>query len=812
MGQRVRFGSHTVDLGSRTVECDGTPISLEPQVFDVLALLIEHRDRVVTKLELLDRVWGDRFVSPATLTSRVRDLRAALGDSGRSQHVVKTVHGRGFQFVARLDVVDEAQPAGFGAPTPLRTPAAEAGLKPLVGRADLLDEVHRRLAECRLVTLVGPGGVGKTHLMRHATAGLGAIVTDLTDVRDGDALLLSMLSAVGGTERADADVTEALAEMLAGRHILLVLDNCEHVIDAAIAATAELLRRCPGLRILATSRRPLQLGEETVIRVGQLDAESAADVLIGHAARHGVTLDRSDELLDVCRRLDGLPLALELAASKTRAIPLGDLSRLLGERLELLTDETNNADAHHASLDTAIRWSVDLLTERQRELLARFGVFVGQFDLAAVDTVCVGPGSSDRTETITDLVALVDLSLVEFDVATGRYRLLEPIRMFAESLGIDDDVRLRYRNHVLDVVDAAAPIRVATAARDLDAIRTAWPSLRALVATARAETDAATLHRAVAAVTRFAEQTFSFEVIDWAEAAIALDVAADRPTPPETHLALALLRTHRSDFDVAADHLARVEGADPSLVELARLWHHYFTGDLAATYACRDRLREIADGTGSYVERVAITAGHFLDKGAQRPFDPIEVARLDSWATDGDPVVAASAALCTVLRLDWDSQADEAIEALTTIIETARRLGLAFLASGASTARSIVLSTSPGAESSARVLRATLRSYVEVSSWQFALADFAAASLALVHGGRARDAAELLGARRAAGYVGDSSAEVEDQATEAARRALGDRAFDEAVRQGHARDVATATRLAIAAFDQIIGDRVAPSA
>lgn len=812
MGQRVRFGSHTVDLGSRTVECDGTPISLEPQVFDVLALLIEHRDRVVTKLELLDRVWGDRFVSPATLTSRVRDLRAALGDSGRSQHVIKTVHGRGFQFVAQLDVVDEAQPAGFGLPAVPRTAVAEAGLKPLVGRADLLDEVHRRLAECRLVTLVGPGGVGKTHLMRHATAGLGAIVTDLTDVRDGDALLLSVLSAVGGTERADADATEALVEMLAGRHTVLVLDNCEHVIDAAIAATAELLRRCPGLRILATSRRPLQLGEEAVIRVGPLDAESAADVLIGHAARHGVTLDRSDELLDVCRRLDGLPLALELAASKTRAIPLGDLSRLLGERLELLTDETHDADAHHASLDTAIRWSVDLLTERQRELLARFGVFVGQFDLAAVDAVCVGPGSSDRTETIADLVALVDLSLVEFDVATGRYRLLEPIRMFAESLGIDDDVRLRYRDHVLAVVEAAAPLPIATVARDLEAIRMAWPSLRAVVATARVDGDGATLHRAVAAVTRFAEQTFSFEVIDWAEAAIALDVAADRPTPPETHLALALLRTHRSDFDVAADHLARVEGAEPSLVELAHLWHHYFTGDLTATYACRDRLRKVAEGTGSYVERVAITAGHFLDKGAQRPFDPAEVARLDSWATEGDPVVAASAALCTVLRLDWDSQADEAIEALTTIIETARRLGLAFLASGASTARSIVLSTSPGAESSARVLRATLRSYVEVSSWQFALADFAAASLALVHGGRARDAAELLGARRAAGYVGDSSAEVEEQATEAARRALGDRAFDEALRQGSARDVATATRLAIAAFDQIIGDRVAPGA
>lgn len=354
------------------------------------------------------------------------------------------------------------------------------------------------------------------------------------------------------------------------------------------------------------------------------------------------------------------------------------------------------------------------------------------------------------------------------------------------------------------MIEAAGPLTAPSIADDIGTLRAAWPSVRALAADALAAGDAGTVHRLIRAVTSYAEQTFAFEVIDWADAAIALDEQQGVVTPSDTHLAAGLLRTHRSDFDGAAEHLVLAEDADAANLALARLWWHYFTGDLAAADDAADRIRQLTLGSGSYTEVVGAIASQFLDKGAQRPFDPDVVARLDEWAVAGDPVVAAGAELCAALRLDWLAEAESAVERLTAIVDRARLQGLAFLASGASTARSIVLAIAPDAGTSARVLRATLRSYADTGSWQFALADFAAVALALVRHDRAREAAELLGARRASGYVGDASADVEQQAVAAALDRLGRRAFDEALRQGTSRDAATATRLALAALDDVL--------
>lgn len=793
----IAFEDCTVDVGARSLVRADEPVPLEPQVFDVLITLIEHRDRVVTKLELFDRVWGDRFVSPATLTSRIRDLRRALGDSGRQQRIVKTAHGRGFQFVADLRPV---------AP-PTTTVRDVPSLKPLIGRDAELAELAEQLASERLVTVVGPGGVGKTHLTNHAMQRRDAIVAELADVRDADALHRSVLACAGGTERPDVDPADALVQFLNGRHTTLVLDNCEHVIDDVVELVAQLLRDCAELRVLATSRRPLGLGAERVLRLGPLRATDAVHLLVEHAARHGVELtDRHrGTVRDVCERLDCLPLALELAASKTRALPLQDLQRLLDDRFAVLTSDAHDAAVHHGSLDTAIGWSVDLLSEQQRRLLASLSVFVGSFDLAAVRAVCAPPGTSE-VAVVTDLMALTDVSLVAFDAATGQYRLLESIRMFAETIDMDPEVVDRLRSYVVATVETAGIMGTATFSTDITTITKLWPNVRAVAARAGASGDADTLHRLVAAATRYAEQTFAFEVLDWVDTAIALDEAAGATTPASTHIAGAILRSHQSDFIGARRHLERLPDERSAMSHLARLWHCYFTGDLAGADAAGVEIRRTDGGTGSYVEGVETVARFFLDKAARRTFDPEAVARLDGWAGGDDRGLAIGAALCAALRLDWGDEADVAIEQLTIVIGAAQRAGLAFLTSGASTARSIALAISPESETSARVLRATLRSYADLGSWQFALADFAATALTLVRNGRADAAAELLGTREASGFVGDTSSRLAESAAREARGQLGDARFDELVARGEARDPATATDLALAALTDIIGD------
>lgn len=799
---RVGFGDVVVDLAARTIERDGVPVPTEPQVFDVLALLMRNRERVVTKSELLDEVWGDRFVSPATLTSRIRDLRAALGDSGRHQRVIKTAHGRGFRFVAPL--------------RPFAGPAGDEGgpgwtLKPLIGRTDELAAIDRALGETRLLTLVGPGGVGKTHLMRHAIADRDVVLVELADVRDQPSLARSVLVAAGGTERPDVGPSDAAIDLLADRDAILVFDNCEHVIDEVVATTAEVLRRCPSVRVLATSRRPLHLAEELVVRVGPLADADAVELFVSHARRHGVDvsrqLDDPDTARELCSRLDRLPLALELAATKARAIPLTDLLGLLDDRFTALVASTDDAGGHHHSLEAAIAWSFELLRPSQQQLLLDLAAIVGDFDLDTARAV----GSRDGSVAlVADLMVLVDVSLVTFDAAIGSYGMLESIRMYAEQVGVDDAARGRVGDHLVAVAEAAGSLPVVSFADDVATIRRAWPGIRAVVGGALAEGDTSTVHRIVAATIRFAEQTFSFEVLDWALAAAELDGEGNRELPVTTSVAMALLLTHRGDFADAERHLVRTRSAealvgdDASLLGLAVLWHCYFTGDLEGADQAAASIREQERRSDTYEEIVATIASQFLDDGAQRPFDPSAIARLDEWALTGDRGVQRGAELCAALRLDRQTSADVAVERLTEIVDDAERSGWAFLATGASTARSISIATAPQTQTSIRVLRAALRSYASVGSWQFALADFGAVALALVRHGRPGAAAELLGARAAAGYVGDASNDVAEQAVDEARAALGDRRYSDTTRHGSARDVKTATRLAIAALDEIV--------
>lgn len=288
-------------------------------------------------------------------------------------------------------------------------------LTPLVGRDAELADLGRLFTEERFITLVGPGGVGKTRLAlelgRAAAEGLssGGCLVELAPVGDPAGVPAAIAAALGLPD------PNRLAEMIGDRDLLMVLDNCEHVITAAAEMAEGLLRRCPGLRLLATSREGLRVGGETIWPVPPLAAGDAVRLFLARAQASGATIERSDDQLgvigDICARLDGLPLAVELAAARTRAFPVTQISARLGDRFRLLTGGSRTALPRQQTLRAVVDWSYELLFDDEQRIFERLGVFPGGCNLATAEAVC--PDDAIAEVDVADhLRALVDKSLV----------------------------------------------------------------------------------------------------------------------------------------------------------------------------------------------------------------------------------------------------------------------------------------------------------------------------------------------------------------------------------------------------------------
>jgi predicted ATPase len=362
-----------------------------------------------------------------------------------------------------------------------------AELATFIGRDRELSEVRALVGSTRLVTLTGAGGCGKTRLGLQVAAGLldgpgdGVWLVELAAVSDEDAVAPAICQTLGMARQPGRPVLEALLDALAPQAMLIVLDNCEHLIGGCAKTADAIVRRCPRVRLLPTSREPLGVGGETIYQVpplslpgpgdtGVLAAESsdAVALFVDRARAQGTSLSVDEEtaplVVSVCTGLDGLPLAIELAAARLRSLSLSDLHDRLDQRFRLLTGGSRTALARQQTLWATVEWSYSLLNGAEQSLLRRLSVFAESFDLGAAEAVG-GIGDIEAVDVSGLLGSLVDKSLVVVEPAgaTLRYRLLETIRQFAsERLAETGDdaaaaVAAAHCAHFLHVAEAAAP-------------------------------------------------------------------------------------------------------------------------------------------------------------------------------------------------------------------------------------------------------------------------------------------------------------------------------------------------------------------
>ena len=475
MPDQYRFASSELRPAERQLLVDGTPTALGARAFDLLVALIERRDRVVDKAELFETVWPGLVVEENNLQVQVSSLRKLLGPNA-----IATVPGRGYQFVAAL-APDAANGASSGRVTPTNPNNLPHARTRFIGREKALDDCTSLLRDTRLLTLSGIGGCGKTRLaqeLAHRQLGEfpdGVWFVDLGPVQEARGVSATVATTMGMKDLSDESLAR-LAEHLRWRQTLVVLDSCEHVIDAAVESAETLLGRCGALKIVATSREALGMAGEQIFAVRSLSLPATTDVdemqrseavrlFVDHARLvlpdFAVDERNAAAIAEICRRLDGIALAIELAAARVKVLSVDEIRVRLDDRFRLLTGG-NRAMPRHQTLHATMQWSHDHLTSREQRLFRRLAVFAGGCTLpAAVD---VAGDTADEYDTLECLTALHDKSLVMVDrdtQAQPRYRMLETVRQYAEErlteAGEGDEVRNRHLLHYVALGERATP-------------------------------------------------------------------------------------------------------------------------------------------------------------------------------------------------------------------------------------------------------------------------------------------------------------------------------------------------------------------
>jgi len=449
----IQIGRFELDPEMRTLNCEAGRVHIGARAFDILTLLATERGRLVTKDELIRHIWPDTIVEENNLQVHLSAVRKALG---ADRDLIVTLPGRGYQLVGRSAHAPQMAMVAADAqhPSPFIVDDLPLHAGELFGRNEVIQEIADILRQAQAVTLVGAGGIGKTCLANVVARYVadrfadGVHFAGLAAHSDKAAVLTAVAAACGFAFSGGAASVAQIVAAIAGKQCLLIFDNAEQVIDVVADLTEVLTSHSPALRILTTSREPLRVAAESVFQVQPLEVPSVdapcQEVLSASAVRLFLHRARAFQprfaddpasislVGEVCRRLDGIPLAIELAAARAATLGIDYLHRRLDERLQMLTGGRRTALPRHQSLRVTFDWSYALLSPVARAVFRRLSLFADRFLIEDACAVAVDD-EIDPLLVMTSVCELAEKSLlgVEFEGALTRYRLPESTRAYA---------------------------------------------------------------------------------------------------------------------------------------------------------------------------------------------------------------------------------------------------------------------------------------------------------------------------------------------------------------------------------------------
>jgi predicted ATPase/DNA-binding winged helix-turn-helix (wHTH) protein len=452
----LSFGPFRLNGDARLLEKDGEPFNLGSRALELLIALAERAGEVVSKRDLMARVWDGLTVDEGSLRFQVATLRKALGDGIDGARYISNVPGRGYCFVAAIAAGDPGATAP-AEPARLRRQQVPRAPVNMIGREAIVDYITANLLAYRFVTIHGPGGIGKTTVATSVASAESArfddnvIFLDLATIKDASLVVGALASALGLLVDS-SDPTPAILAMLRDMRALIVLDSCEHVIEQAAALSENIHRNAPDVALLATSREPLRIVGERVVRLAPLDLPPPGDTIPAsglmkfpaarlfaeRAVAAGLDAGLNDvdaaTIVEICHALDGMPLAIEIAASRAGQHGLAETAQLLDGRFRLRWRGLRSAMPRHQTLYETLDWSFELLSEPEKLALQRLSVFPGFFTLDAVRAIM--PDCGHQANMLGEVLeGIVAKSMISVDLCddVARYRLLDTTRTFAQA-------------------------------------------------------------------------------------------------------------------------------------------------------------------------------------------------------------------------------------------------------------------------------------------------------------------------------------------------------------------------------------------
>jgi predicted ATPase/DNA-binding winged helix-turn-helix (wHTH) protein len=642
------FGATIVVPRKREVLHKGVKVDIGDRAFDLLLFLVESRGSVLSKDSIIAEVWRNRVVEDNTVEGQISALRRALGED-RSN--IRTVTGRGYQFTGELlgatryDELPVAQTEKHAFSGAISGVSLPAEISPIIGRENAVQDIGAALQKHRLVTLVGSGGVGKTRLAIEAARQAmphfhgGVCLAELAANTSGEHLATTIAVALGYPPGDGTPSLERLAPTLLSRDLLLVLDNCEHLIDEAARMAERLLQIAPQATVLATSREPLRIPGECVYRVPSLEVppedecetarEYGAVQLFEERAGLSIQHDRDAAAMlrlesRICRQLDGIPLALELAAACVPMLGLQGTAERLADRFQILTRGARTALPRQQTLRATLDWSYSLLSETQQTVFKRLSLFAGSFTLESAQGM-VGCSSLSPDALVSTVIELVDKSLVSVisDASGMRYRLLESTREYGREM-LREEGRLgewsrRHASYYLDIFSIAE--QRASAREDVDWERDYVPHLNDLRAAMQwsfgAEGDMKlAVELTVAGIPFLMHLALLQECLAKVDRALEW-LSSEGGPADERHMKLYAARgmsllchtvaSHTSDaFESTVEIAARIGNPGFQLLGLWGRWMcHYLSGEFESAIPLSRRIYDFASTSPYQCDRLA---------------------------------------------------------------------------------------------------------------------------------------------------------------------------------------------------------------